>query len=139
MVEQVFCKCAKQSVEKLKPDILNGSPVNMEEKFSQLTLDVIGLSLLNYNLDLLMTNNSVIDSIYTVLKEVELCSTYLLSYWKVREEVSSAQLRDDLLSILVAGHETSSSTAPPKKGLKLLQGDVKVDIRSNGQQQITAW
>ncbi|KAL3647002.1 cytochrome P450 [Castilleja foliolosa] len=160
--------CAKQLVEKLKPDILNGSPINMEEKFSELTLDVIGLSLLNYNFDSLTTNSSVIDSVYTALKEAELRSTYLLPYWKVqimaekavalirqtveeliakckeiveseseriyedyvnhadpsilrfllasREEVSSVQMRDDLLSMLVAGHETSRSTAPPKKG-----------------------
>ncbi|KAL3626757.1 cytochrome P450 [Castilleja foliolosa] len=77
-------RCAKQLVEKLKPDILNGSPINMEEKFSELTLDIIGLSLLNYNFDSLTTNSSVIDSVYTALKEAELRSTYLLPYWKVQ-------------------------------------------------------
>ncbi|KAL0338529.1 UNVERIFIED_CONTAM: Carotene epsilon-monooxygenase, chloroplastic [Sesamum angustifolium] len=171
IVERVFCRCAEQMVEKLKPYALNRSAVNMEEKFSQLTLDVIGLAIFNYNFDSLTSNSPVIDAVYTALKEAELRSTDLLPYWKInalckviprqikaekavtlirqtveeliakcreivetegerineeeyvndrdpsilrfllasREEVSSAQLRDDLLSMLVAGHETTGS------------------------------
>ncbi|XP_041024923.1 carotene epsilon-monooxygenase, chloroplastic isoform X2 [Juglans microcarpa x Juglans regia] len=171
MVDRVFCKCAERLVEKLKLDALSGSPVNMEEKFSQLTLDVIGLSVFNYNFDSLTTDSPVIDAVYTALKEAEARSTDILPYWKVkalckiiprqikaekavtvirrtveeliekckdmveaegerineeeyvndadpsilrfllasREEVSSVQLRDDLLSMLVAGHETTGS------------------------------
>ncbi|XP_057779281.1 carotene epsilon-monooxygenase, chloroplastic [Salvia miltiorrhiza] len=171
IVERVFCRCAEQLVERLKPNLLNGSAVNMEEKFSQLTLDVIGLALFNFEFDSLTTNSPVIDAVYTALKEAELRSTDLLPYWKInalckviprqikaekavsiirqtveeliakcreiveaegerineeeyvnatdpsilrfllasREEVSSTQLRDDLLSMLVAGHETTGS------------------------------
>ncbi|KAL8516765.1 hypothetical protein ACS0TY_015142 [Phlomoides rotata] len=171
IVERVFCRCAEQLVEKLKINALNGSAVNMEEKFSQLTLDVIGLALFNYNFDSLTANSPVIDAVYTALKEAELRATDLLPYWKInalckviprqikaekavslirqtveeliakckemveaegerineeeyvndadpsilrfllasREEVSSTQLRDDLLSMLVAGHETTGS------------------------------
>lgn len=171
MVDRVFCKCAERLVEKLKNDSLNGSPVNMEEKFSQLTLDVIGLSVFNYNFDSLNADSPVIDAVYTALKEAEARSTDLLPYWKIevlckiiprqvkaakavkvirktvedlitkckeivesegerineedyvnetdpsilrfllasREQVSSSQLRDDLLSMLVAGHETTGS------------------------------
>nr|CAB3500230.1 unnamed protein product [Digitaria exilis] len=137
----------------------------------KLTLDVIGLSLFNYNFDSLTTDSPVIDAVYTALKEAELRSTDLLPYWKIdflckiiprqikaenavkiirstveelimkckemveaeneqiegeeyvnegdpsilrfllasRDEVSSVQLRDDLLSMLVAGHETTGS------------------------------
>ncbi|XP_050228810.1 carotene epsilon-monooxygenase, chloroplastic isoform X3 [Mercurialis annua] len=171
MVERVFCKCAQRLVDKLQPDVINGTAVNMEAKFSQLTLDVIGLSVFNYNFDALTTDSPVIDAVYTSLKEAEARSTDLLPYWKVkalckiiprqikaenavtvirqtveeliakckeiveaegeriddeeyvndsdpsilrfllasREEVSSVQLRDDLLSMLVAGHETTGS------------------------------
>ncbi|KAL6133495.1 hypothetical protein ACLB2K_065730 [Fragaria x ananassa] len=171
IVDRVFCKCAVRLVEKLQADALSGTAVNMEEKFSQLTLDVIGLSLFNYNFDSLNTDSPVIDAVYTALKEAELRSTDILPYWKVdalrkiiprqikaekavsiirssveeliakckaiveaegerideeeylneadpsilrfllasREEVSSVQLRDDLLSMLVAGHETTGS------------------------------
>ncbi|XP_028058666.1 carotene epsilon-monooxygenase, chloroplastic-like isoform X2 [Camellia sinensis] len=171
IVDRVFCKCAERLVEKLKTNALNGSAVNMEENFSQLTLDVIGLALFNYNFDSLTTDSPVIDAVYTSLKEAEARSTDLLPYWKInalckiiprqikaekavtlirktveelinkckeivesegerineeeyvnetdpsilrfllasREEVSSIQLRDDLLSMLVAGHETTGS------------------------------
>nr|AQH32490.1 carotene epsilon-monooxygenase [Ipomoea batatas] len=171
IVERVFCRCAERLVEKLTPYALNGSAVNMEEKFSQLTLDVIGLAVFNYNFDSLVTDSPVIEAVYTALKEAELRSTDLLPYWKIkalckivprqvkaekavilirqtveelvakckemveaegesitneeyvndadpsvlrfllasREEVSSEQLRDDLLSMLVAGHETTGS------------------------------
>ncbi|XP_023638222.1 carotene epsilon-monooxygenase, chloroplastic [Capsella rubella] len=171
IVERVFCKSAERLVEKLQPYAKDGSAVNMEEKFSQLTLDVIGLSLFNYNFDSLTTDSPVIEAVYTALKEAELRSTDLLPYWKIdalckiiprqvkaekavtliretvedliskckeiveregerindeeyvndadpsilrfllasREEVSSVQLRDDLLSMLVAGHETTGS------------------------------
>lgn len=171
IVERVFCRCAERLVEKLMPYALSGSAVNMEEKFSQLTLDVIGLSIFNYSFDSLDTNSPVIGAVYTALKEAEMRSTDLLPYWKIkalckvvprqvkaekavmlirqtveeliakckemvetegenitedeyvnttdpsilrfllasREEVSSVQLRDDLLSMLVAGHETTGS------------------------------
>lgn len=172
MVDRVFCKCAERMVEKLKPAALTGTPVNMEAKFSQLTLDVIGLSVFNYNFDSLTSDSPVIDAVYTALKEAEARSTDLLPYWQIeilrkiiprqikaekavsiirrtveeliakckeiveaegerinddeeyvndadpsilrfliasREEVSSVQLRDDLLSMLVAGHETTGS------------------------------
>ncbi|KAK9921088.1 hypothetical protein M0R45_029617 [Rubus argutus] len=171
IVDRVFCKCAERLVEKLQADALSGTAVNMEDKFCQLTLDVIGLSLFNYNFDSLNTDSPVIDAVYTALKEAELRSTDILPYWKVdvlrkiiprqikaekavsiirrsveeliakckaiveaegerideeeylneadpsilrfllasREEVSSVQLRDDLLSMLVAGHETTGS------------------------------
>ncbi|XP_017977955.1 PREDICTED: carotene epsilon-monooxygenase, chloroplastic [Theobroma cacao] len=171
MVDRVFCKCAERLVQKLQPFAFDGTAVNMEEKFSQLTLDVIGLSVFNYNFDSLTSDSPVIDAVYTALKEAELRSTDILPYWKIRalckviprqikaeqavtvirrtveelvikckeiveregerideeeyvndadpsilrfllasrEEVSSMQLRDDLLSMLVAGHETTGS------------------------------
>ncbi len=56
MVDRVFCKCAERLVEKLRSYALNGTAVNMEEKFSQLTLDVIGLSsILTNNFSILLT------------------------------------------------------------------------------------
>jgi carotenoid epsilon hydroxylase len=87
MVERVFCKCAERLVEKLEAYALRGEPVNMEERFSQMTLDVIGLSLFNYNFDSLTTGSPVIDAVYTALKEAELRSTDLLPYWKVTSSV----------------------------------------------------
>eukprot|EP00250_Pteridium_aquilinum_P017047 c23428_g1_i1 orf=174-1937(+) len=171
MVDRVFCLCTEQLVEKLRIGVGNASAVNMEEKFSQLTLDIIGLSVFNYNFDSLTSDSPVIQAVYTALKEAESRSTDILPYWQIpilcklvprqikaaqavaiiqesveelvakckaiveaegeqlnseeyineadpsilrfllasREEVSSTQLRDDLLSMLVAGHETTAS------------------------------
>ncbi|KAL9242496.1 hypothetical protein vseg_016488 [Gypsophila vaccaria] len=171
IVDRVFCKCAERMVDKLKVSAASDTPVNMEAVFSQLTLDVIGLSVFNYNFDSLNTDSPVIEAVYTSLKEAEARSTDLLPYWKIkalckviprqikaekavtviretveeliakckkiveaegemidneeyvndadpsilrfllasRVEVSSTQLRDDLLSMLVAGHETTGS------------------------------
>ncbi|CAM6128153.1 unnamed protein product [Calypogeia fissa] len=171
MVDRVFCRCAERLVDTLETAAEKGTAVNLEARFSQLTLDVIGLSVFNYEFDSLTTDSPVIEAVYTALKETELRSTDILPYWQIpllcklvprqqkaakavaliqvtvedlvlkcksiveaegerlegeeyvneadpsvlrfllasREEVSSAQLRDDLLSMLVAGHETTGS------------------------------
>lgn len=54
----------------------------MEQRFSQLTLDVIGLAVFNYNFDSLTSDSPVIEAVYTALKEAEARSTDLLPYWK---------------------------------------------------------
>lgn len=201
IVDRVFCKCAERLVEKLQADALSGTAVNMEDKFCQLTLDVIGLSLFNYNFDSLNTDSPVIDAVYTALKEAELRSTDILPYWKVdvlrkiiprqikaekavsiirrsveeliakckaiveaegerideeeylneadpsilrfllasREEVSSVQLRDDLLSMLVAGHETTGSVLTwtlyllSKDSHSLVKAQEEVDLVLQGR------
>ncbi|KAL3677782.1 hypothetical protein R1sor_020738 [Riccia sorocarpa] len=171
MVDRVFVRCAERLVDTLQAAGAKGTAVNMEAKFSQLTLDVIGLSVFNYEFDALKADSPVIEAVYTALKETESRSTDILPYWQVpflcqivprqqkaakavalirqtveelvakckkmveeegervdgeeyineadpsvlrfllasREEVSSNQLRDDLLSMLVAGHETTGS------------------------------
>ncbi|KAG0600420.1 hypothetical protein M758_11G032600 [Ceratodon purpureus] len=171
MVDRVFCRCSDTLVAKLEKAMESGTAVNMEAQFSQLTLDIIGLSVFNYEFDALKTDSPVIEAVYTALKETESRSTDILPYWQIpllckivprqqkaakavqiiretveklvaqckemveaeketlqgeeyvnesdpsvlrfllasREEVSSVQLRDDLLSMLVAGHETTGS------------------------------
>ncbi|GAQ83134.1 cytochrome P450 superfamily protein [Klebsormidium nitens] len=171
MVDTVFAACSDQLIAKLERVAASGKPINMEAAFSQLTLDVIGKSVFNYDFDSLTSDSPVIQAVYTALKETESRSTDILPYWQVpllckliprqqkaaaavkliqetverlvaqckeiveaenerlteeeyinesdpsvlrfllasREEVSSTQLRDDLLSMLVAGHETTGS------------------------------
>ncbi|PHT46038.1 hypothetical protein CQW23_15196 [Capsicum baccatum] len=69
-------------VEKLLLDAISGSVVTMEANFSQLTLDVIGIALFNYNFDSLITESPVIDAVYTALNETELHSTDMFPYWQ---------------------------------------------------------
>lgn len=175
MLEKVFEPCAEQMVKELdkKIAVSPDQAVDMEAYFSQLTLDVIGKAVFNYDFNSLTTNSPLIQAVYTSLKETEQRATDLLPIWKIpfmcdiiprqikvkeavqiirntteeliakckamveaeeeaaafdpdnyvnesdpsvlrfliasREEVSSVQLRDDLLSMLVAGHETTGS------------------------------
>ena len=56
----------------------------MEAAFSQLTLDVIGKAVFNYDFDALNRDSPLIQAVYTALKETETRATDLLPYWKVR-------------------------------------------------------
>eukprot|EP00899_Mesostigma_viride_P018511 jgi/Mesvir1/26661/Mv20448-RA.3 len=176
MVDTTFGDCVDVMVDKLAKSAAQGKSVNMEDIFSQMTLDVIGRAVFNYDFGSLTTNSPLIQAVYTALKEAESRTTDLLPYWKSpllcmlvprqrkaraaveviraevgrmvaeckrlveeegaltemdeeqrvlavntrdpsilrfllesRAEVSSLQMRDDLLSLLVAGHETTGS------------------------------
>lgn len=179
MVDRCFGPCADRMVEILEKECGSGgvNGVNMESRFSKTALDIIGISVFNYDFKALTTAAPVIQATYTALKEVETRSMDLLPTWRLpeqflrivsprqrdaqdavtiirdvtqrlvddckrmveeeekvggaeawardylnesnpsvlryliaaREEVSSTQLRDDLLSLLVAGHETTAS------------------------------
>eukprot|EP01025_Chloroclados_australasicus_P041475 TRINITY_DN4391_c0_g1_i1.p1 TRINITY_DN4391_c0_g1~~TRINITY_DN4391_c0_g1_i1.p1 ORF type:complete len:530 (+),score=58.50 TRINITY_DN4391_c0_g1_i1:23-1591(+) len=168
MIKRVFVPSAEKLCYELQQQ--GTGPVNMEDKFSQLTLDVIGKALFNYDFNSLKQDSPIITAVYDSLKEVESRATDLVPFWRVpilcqiiprqrralaavriirettdemiakckqmvdeeqdefgeeylnendpsilrfllasREEVTSSQLRDDLLSMLVAGHETTAS------------------------------
>ena len=173
MLKRVFSASALQLNEKLEKVADTGEFIDMEACFSQLTLDVVGKAVFNYEFDALTRDSPIIQAVYTALKETETRATDLLPYWKVplfcllvprqqkataavetirqttseliakcramveaeeeaasfdpenyineadpsvlrfliasREVVDSEQLRDDLLSMLVAGHETTGS------------------------------
>ena len=179
MVDRCFGPCADRMVSILEGEAGAGGVggVNMESRFSKTALDIIGISVFNYDFEALTTAAPVIQATYTALKEVETRSMDLLPTWRLhekflrvvsprqrdaqdavtvirdvtqrlvddckrmveeeekvggaeewardylnesnpsvlryliaaREEVSSTQLRDDLLSLLVAGHETTAS------------------------------
>jgi len=172
MVGRVFVPCCQRLAAKLSAAARARAPLDVEACFSQLTLDIIGLSVFNYDYDALSADSPVIQAVYTALKETEQRATDLLPIWKVpllclfsarqrkaaaavaviretteeliakcraiveaeqeyasldsefvnasdpsilrfllasRVEVTPQQLRDDLLSMLVAGHETTAS------------------------------
>jgi carotene epsilon-monooxygenase len=181
MVDRCFGPCAERMVDLVvaQAESAGGRKerLNMESKFSQAALDIIGISVFNYDFNALNSAAPVIQATYTALKEVETRSMDLLPTWRLpepflyavsprqrsamdavavirevttklvedakkmveeeeaaggaeewardylnesnpsvlryliaaREEVSSTQLRDDLLSLLVAGHETTAS------------------------------
>eukprot|EP00242_Pyramimonas_sp_CCMP2087_P000478 CAMPEP_0198229318 /NCGR_PEP_ID=MMETSP1445-20131203/114058_1 /TAXON_ID=36898 /ORGANISM="Pyramimonas sp., Strain CCMP2087" /LENGTH=596 /DNA_ID=CAMNT_0043909775 /DNA_START=83 /DNA_END=1873 /DNA_ORIENTATION=- len=177
MTNKVFGRSALELNKKLEVFAETGKPFDMESNFSQLTLDIIGIALFNYDFNSLTKDSPVIKAVYAALKETERRATDLLPIWKLpdplrllfprqkkadesvriiretteelilkckalvandlidnngtidfdddyinpddpsvlrfllasREEVTEKQLRDDLLSMLVAGHETTGS------------------------------
>jgi len=177
MMDRVFSASAIHLADNIQGAADAPKPIDLEEKFSQMTLNVIGKAVFNYDFEALTKESPVIQAVYTALKETESRSTDLVRYWKypalveasklvsprqqkaqdavqvirdttdmlikqckemvdaeemaaadaaedymnesdpsilrfliaAREETTSSQLRDDLLSMLVAGHETTAS------------------------------
>lgn len=178
LVNSVFFNCSLRTVDVLASQSQPGKVVNMEKIFSELTLDIIGKAVFNYDFKSVGQegDNRIVDAVYTALKETEARSLDLTPLWKLpgdlpymisprqrramdavatirkttedliencrqqmeseeaagtnsndedqqseadpsvlrfliatREKVTSKQLRDDLLSMLVAGHETTAS------------------------------
>eukprot|EP00850_Spirogloea_muscicola_P002774 SM000011S18952 [mRNA] locus=s11:28162:30705:- [translate_table: standard] len=83
MVDEVFAESAERLSLQLEAAARDGAAVNMEEKFSQLTLDVIGKAVFNYSFDSLNRDSPVIQAVYTALKETESRATDILPYWQV--------------------------------------------------------
>eukprot|EP00884_Botryococcus_braunii_P015183 jgi/Botrbrau1/23666/Bobra.55_2s0047.1 len=147
-----------------------GESIDMEKLFSQLTLDIIGKAVFNYDFDSLTRDDDIIQAVYTVLREAEHRCTAPIPYWdfplvslivpqqrKVQQalvtinttldslvrkckelieeedlefgeeyisqrdpsilhfligagdDITSKQLRDDLMTLLIAGHETTAA------------------------------
>lgn len=84
MLDRVFSASALHLNEKLAENAAKGTATNIEARFSQLTLDVIGKAVFNYDFDALNVDSPVIQAVYTALKETESRATDLLPYWKVR-------------------------------------------------------
>lgn len=172
MIDIVHFPSTLHLIRKLESVADKGGWIDMEACFSQLTLDVVGKAVFNYDFEALRKDSELIQAVYTALKETEQRATDLFPFWKLpmsswilprqrkaskavriirrvteeliekcqeivardsitpdftddnfdpsdpsilrfllagREEVSANQLRDDLLSMLVAGHETTAS------------------------------
>ena len=60
MLQRVFATSAQQMCAKIDQEIASGKPINMEAVFNQLTLDVIGKAVFNYDFDSLTTDSPVI-------------------------------------------------------------------------------
>lgn len=148
-----------------------GKPVDMEERFCSVTLDIIGKAVFNYDFGSVTSESPVIKAVYRVLREAEHRSSSFIPYWNLPyadkwmggqvefrrdmtmlddilcdlindavstrqeasieeleerenaddpsllrflvdmrgEDLSSMTLRDDLMTMLIAGHETTAA------------------------------
>ena len=91
MLDRVFVTSSLVLVDKLErmldeqaadPHEDSTVPIDMESCFSQLTLDIIGLSVFNYDFNALNKESPIIQAVYTALKETETRATDLIPYWK---------------------------------------------------------
>lgn len=167
----IFAKCTLRLCSKL--DRLQSTVVDMETMYNSLALDVVGITVFNYDFDSVNTESPVIKAVYRMLKESEHRSTVFIPYWKIPgarqliprlrafysdmdtlhetlnnlieaaknsatsqdlpelqardyekvsdpsllrflvelrgEQTTNKQLRDDLMTLLIAGHETVAS------------------------------
>jgi beta-ring hydroxylase len=79
----MFGECALHGAKTLEARADAGEPVEMENFFSRLTLDIIGKAVFNYDFDSLTTDDPFIQAVYTVLREAEYRSTAFVPYWNV--------------------------------------------------------
>ncbi|GJP50872.1 hypothetical protein CLOM_g10026 [Closterium sp. NIES-68] len=174
----VFSECAKRSVDKLQA-LCDGAGaggevrMDMEAEYSSIALDIIGISVFNYDFGSVTRESPVIKAVYGTLSEAEHRATFYIPYWNIPgisfvvprqfkfqqdlkvindclddlitraratrqeddlealqqrdyskvkdasllrflvdlrgEDCDDKQLRDDLMTMLVAGHETTAA------------------------------
>eukprot|EP00850_Spirogloea_muscicola_P009567 SM000054S18053 [mRNA] locus=s54:172270:176077:+ [translate_table: standard] len=169
-----FGECAERTINKLDAVLEGGEAlIEMEAEYSNLALDIIGISIFNYDFGSVTTESPVIQAVYGTLYEAEHRSTFYIPYWKCPlsrylvprqikfqadlkvindcldglitrakdtrqeedlealqqrdysnvkdasllrflvdmrgEDASNKQLRDDLMTMLIAGHETTAA------------------------------
>nr|AYV88884.1 cytochrome P450 oxidase CYP97A54 [Polygala tenuifolia]BBE15482.1 cytochrome P450 [Polygala tenuifolia] len=166
----LFGQATDRLCKKLDIAANDGEDVEMESLFSNLTLDIIGKAVFNYDFDSLTNDTGIVEAVYTVLREAEDRSVSPIPIWEIPiwkdisprqrkvsaalklinytldnliaickkmvdeeelqfheeymneqdpsilhfllasgDDVSSKQLRDDLMTMLIAGHETSAA------------------------------
>ncbi|CAM6091834.1 unnamed protein product [Calypogeia fissa] len=176
----VFNNCTERTIQKLESlsqaaeaKNVDYVEVDMEAEYSSLTLDIIGLSVFNFDFGSVTNESPVIQAVYGTLFEAEHRSTFYVPYWKFPlsrwlvprqrqfhadlkvindcldnliknardtrqeedvealqerdyskvkdksllrflvdmrgEEPDDKQLRDDLMTMLIAGHETTAA------------------------------
>lgn len=165
----LFGDCGDRLIADL--DARGNKPVEMEERFCSVTLDIIGKAVFNYDFGSVTKQSPIIKSVYRVLREAEHRSSSFIPYWNLPyadkwmggqvefsndmgmlddiladlinravetrqeatveeleerensddasllrflvdmrgEDLTSKVLRDDLMTMLIAGHETTAA------------------------------
>ncbi|XP_020102693.1 cytochrome P450 97B2, chloroplastic isoform X2 [Ananas comosus] len=118
---RTFTKCSERSILKFEELIERENhdkkaiELDLEAEFSNLALDIIGLGVFNYDFGSVTKESPVIkeDDVeklqqrdYSTLKDVSLLR-FLVDMRGA--DVDDRQLRDDLMTMLIAGHETTAA------------------------------
>jgi cytochrome P450 len=167
----LFGECSERLIDGLESNADQQTPVDMEERFCSVTLDIIGRSVFNFDFGSTTKESPVIKAVYRVLRETEHRSSSFIPYWNLPyadkwmggqvefrrdmtllddiladlinravlsrkeatveeleerdndddpsllrflvdmrgEDLTSTVLRDDLMTMLIAGHETTAA------------------------------
>eukprot|EP00565_Helicotheca_tamesis_P002730 CAMPEP_0185729966 /NCGR_PEP_ID=MMETSP1171-20130828/7859_1 /TAXON_ID=374046 /ORGANISM="Helicotheca tamensis, Strain CCMP826" /LENGTH=734 /DNA_ID=CAMNT_0028398923 /DNA_START=272 /DNA_END=2476 /DNA_ORIENTATION=+ len=167
----LFGDCGDRLVSELETNVKSQKPLDMEEKFCSVTLDIIGKAVFNYDFGSVTKESPIVKAVYRVLREAEHRSSSFIPYWNLPyadkwmggqvefrrdmtmlddiladlinkavttrseatieeleerdnledpsllrfladmrgEDLSSKVLRDDLMTMLIAGHETTAA------------------------------
>jgi beta-ring hydroxylase len=79
----LFGKATQQLCNKLDVAATSGESVEMESLFSQLTLDIIGKAVFNYDFNSLSNDTGIVEAVYIAMREAEDRSIGIFPYWKV--------------------------------------------------------
>ncbi|CAI5973640.1 unnamed protein product [Closterium sp. NIES-65] len=87
----VFSECSKRSVDKLQAlcDQAGaaaggeGVRMDMESEYSSIALDIIGISVFNYDFGSVTRESPVIKAVYGTLSEAEHRATFYIPYWNI--------------------------------------------------------
>jgi len=158
--------CADRLCEEIEAAIATskspkGVVLDMEEKFTSVSLDIIGKAVFGYDFGSVSRESPVLKAVYSVLREAERRAQAVIPYWDLpgatelfrdqkshqenllllnavldelirtviededdsegptsllkflvqtrNEDVTTRQLRDDLMTMLIAGHETTAA------------------------------
>mmetsp|Transcript_32796 Transcript_32796/g.68969 ORF Transcript_32796/g.68969 Transcript_32796/m.68969 type:complete len:762 (-) Transcript_32796:89-2374(-) len=163
--------CGDRLISNLETNIASQTPIDMEERFCSVTLDIIGKAVFNYDFGSVNKESPIVKSVYRVLREAEHRSSSFIPYWNLPyadkwmggqvefskdmgmlddiltklinqavetrqeasveeledrevgddpsllrflvnmrgEDLTSKVLRDDLMTMLIAGHETTAA------------------------------
>eukprot|EP00933_Yihiella_yeosuensis_P080271 TRINITY_DN93685_c0_g1_i1.p1 TRINITY_DN93685_c0_g1~~TRINITY_DN93685_c0_g1_i1.p1 ORF type:complete len:1049 (+),score=198.46 TRINITY_DN93685_c0_g1_i1:180-3149(+) len=164
----VMLDCALTLCNDLERGISNSktsiASVNMEEKFTSASLDIIGKAIFDYDFGSVERESPVINAVYSLLREAERRAQSVIPYWNLPgastvfrdqkkysddlmlvnavldeliknatdnafkesdankrmsllqflvetkgQDITNRQLRDDLMTLLIAGHETTAA------------------------------
>lgn len=167
----MFGTCAYRLVTSLDTYAETNTPLDMEERFCSVTLDIIGKAVFNYDFGSVTKESPIVKAVYRVLREAEHRSSSFIPYWNLPyaekwmggqvefrkdmgmldsilttlinravetrreasveeledrdvgddpsllrfladmrgEDMTSKVLRDDLMTMLIAGHETTAA------------------------------
>mmetsp|Transcript_33799 Transcript_33799/g.44798 ORF Transcript_33799/g.44798 Transcript_33799/m.44798 type:complete len:755 (-) Transcript_33799:71-2335(-) len=167
----LFGDCGDRLVAELETNERTRKPLDMEEKFCSVTLDIIGKAVFNYDFGSVTKESPIVKAVYRVLREAEHRSSSFIPYWNLPyadkwmggqvefrrdmtmlddiladlinravatrseatveeleerdnqedpsllrflvdmrgEDITSNVLRDDLMTMLIAGHETTAA------------------------------